>query len=76
MGIYTGAIYIGLFILAAAIAFALIPEILERLPRRRRRREDYVLRPSAEEARPRRKRPPNMREAPAEEPEPPSSPAP
>ena len=49
MGIYSSAIYIALIIVIAAIAFALVPEILERLPRRRKRREEHLLRPNAEE---------------------------
>ena len=66
MGIYSSAIYIALLILGAAIAFALVPEILERLPRRRKRREEHLLKPSAEEAR-QRPRPVLKREAPADE---------
>ena len=45
MGIYSSAIYIALTILAAAIAFAVVPEVLERLPRRRKRREEHLLKP-------------------------------
>ena len=66
MGIYSSAIYIALTILAAAIAFALVPEILERLPRRRKRREEHLLKPSAEESR-QRPRPVLKREGGAEE---------
>ena len=72
MGIYSSAIFIALIIVAAAIAFALVPEILERLPRRRPRREEHLLRPSADESR-QRPRPALKREAGAEEADPPPS---
>ena len=63
MGIYQPAIIIGLLILAAAIAFALIPEVLHRMPRRRKRHEQHLLRPSEEEETRRRPRPKLKREA-------------
>ena len=75
MGIYSSAIYIALIIVIAAIAFALAPEILERLPRRRKRREEHLLRPDSDESR-QRPRPVLKREGRAEEPEqPPSQPS-
>ena len=74
MGIYQSAFIIALVIIAAAIAFALLPEVLDRLPRRRRRKESHLLRPTEEEERP-RARPTLKREAHAEEPEPPAGPA-
>ena len=72
MGIYSSAIYIALIIVLAAIAFALVPEILDRLPRRRPRREEHLLKPNAEETH-QRPRPVLKREARADEAEPPPS---
>lgn len=73
VGIYSSAITIALVIMAAALGFALLPNILERLPRRRKRREEHLLRPNQEEASPRRSRPDLKREAPRDTGEPPAS---
>jgi len=61
MGIYQPAIIIGLLILAAAIGFALIPEVLDRMPRRRRRHEQHLLKPSEEEDESRRRPRPRLK---------------
>ena len=72
MGIYQSAIIIALIILGAAIAFALLPEMLERRPRRRKPPEEHLLRPREEELQ-RRPRPNLKREPPRDADGPPSS---
>jgi hypothetical protein len=72
MGIYQSAIIIGLIIVGAAVAFALLPEVLERRPRRRKPREEHLLKPREEEAQ-RRPRPNLKREPPRDPVDPPSS---
>ena len=72
MGIYKSAIIIALIIVGAAIAFALLPELLERRPRRRKPREEHLLKPRVEESQ-RRPRPNLKREPPRDEGGPPPS---
>jgi hypothetical protein len=74
MGIYQSAVIIALVIMGLAIALALVPEILQRLPRRHRRLEKHHVKLHNDElqARP---RPKLKRETPPDSSPPPTDPS-